>query len=239
MTPMLNVAVMLASVVLAATNPVPDLKTDEIVARMIQMDEGRRATLQSYISTRRYSVDNKRFKKHAEMTVRVNYAFPGTKSYEVISQKGSGIIRKRALQKIIDAEVEASKESNGDRSRIIPENYEFELLGTEVVEGRSCYVLKITPKTENKFLVRGRIWVDAADFAIARMEGSPAKNPSFWTRDVQVEHQYMKHGQVWLPRTNFSRSKIRIFGPTELTIDYFEYQINGVGELPESANASK
>jgi hypothetical protein len=221
----LFIALLTAAFPAVTSRPLP-LTTDQVVSRMLEQDEARRAALQNYVSVRHYALDNKRFHKRAEMTVRVTYTSPGTKSFTVVSEKGSGFIRRKVLQKMIEAEVEAAKEENGDRSRIIPKNYDFELLGTEQEEGRPSYVLQIAPKTANKFLIRGRIWVDAEDFAIIRVEGSPAKNPSFWTSRIQVKHEYEKHAPFWLPRSNFSRSEVRIFGPTELTIDYLEYQIN-------------
>ena len=54
----------------------------------------------------------------------------------------------------------------------------------------------------SKFSIRGRIWVDGEDFAIARIEGQPAKNPSLWIRSVQVEQRYGRAGQFWLPASN-------------------------------------
>ena len=66
----------------------------------------------------------------------------------------------------------------------MPQNYDFRLLGTDETEGRPSYVLEISPKTKNQFMIRGRTWVDAVAFAITRLEGSPAKNPSFWIRSV-------------------------------------------------------
>ncbi len=41
---------------------------------------------------------------------------------------------------------------------------------------------RVEPQTNNKLLFRGRIWVDAEDFAVVRIEAVPAKNPSFWTK---------------------------------------------------------
>ncbi len=130
---------MFISGIIAMIGSLPQIGADEIVARMLQMNAARKAELQSYISVRCYTAGNKLFNKHGEMTVRMKYVRPGAKSYEVISQKGSGMIRKRVLQKVIDAEIEASKEADGERSRIIPDNYTFELLGSEAVEDRSCY----------------------------------------------------------------------------------------------------
>ena len=37
-----------------------------------------------------------------------------------------------------------------------------------------------------------------------RMEGEPAKNPSFWTKDTKIEQVYAKVGNFWLPRSNRS-----------------------------------
>jgi len=84
-------------------------------------------------------------------------------------------------------------------------------------------VLEVSPKTKNKFLIRGRVWVDAEDFAITRIEGSPAKNPSFWVRSVQVLHRYQRAGRFWLPALNQSRAQARIFGTTDVAIEYFDY----------------
>ncbi|HVY91716.1 MAG TPA: hypothetical protein VHA14_03165, partial [Bryobacteraceae bacterium] len=49
----------------------PPLSAPEIVERMVRADDERLAALSGYTGTRRYRFENKRFKKHAEMTVRV------------------------------------------------------------------------------------------------------------------------------------------------------------------------
>ena len=37
-------------------------------------------------------------------------------------------------------------------------------------------MLKVEPRTDGKFLYRGRIWVDGHDFAVVRLEAEPRKN---------------------------------------------------------------
>jgi hypothetical protein len=96
------------------------------------------------------------------------------------------------------------------------------------------YVLIVEPKTKDRFLYRGRIWVDAEDFAVVRLEAEPAKNPSFWTKSNEVEQVYMKVNDFWLPSRNHSVTTIRLGGRAELTIQYNNYQITGadpVGNL--------
>jgi hypothetical protein len=97
------------------------------------------------------------------------------------------------------------------------------------------YVLIVEPKTKDKFLYRGRIWVDAEDFAVVRLEAEPAKNPSFWTKSNEIEQVYMKVNDFWLPASNHSITAIRLGGNAELTIQYNNYQIRGadpIGNLP-------
>ena len=117
-------------------------------------------------------------------------------------------------------EVQRHTALNGD-------NYDFTLIGRESTPLGSMYVLIVEPKTKDKFLYRGRIWVDAEDFAVARLEAEPAKNPSFWTKSNEVEQVYMKVNGFWLPSRNHSVTTIRLGGRAELTIQYNNYQITG------------
>ncbi len=203
--------------------PQPSLTATEIVDRLVRADDERLAALAGYTGTRHYRFQNQSFNKHAEMTVRVVCDAAGAKKFDVVSEDGSGFVRSHIIRKMIDAEQEASEKGEKQQTRIIPANYDFRLLGTDVSGGRSTYVLEISPKTKNKFLIRGRIWVDAEDFAIARIEGQPAKNPSFWIRNVHVAHRYQREGRFWLPVMNESRAEARIFGKTDMTIEYFDY----------------
>ena len=87
-------------------------------------------------------------------------------------------------------------------------------------------MLRVTPKAENKYLIDGKIWVDATDYSIVRIEGRPARNPSFWTRSVHFVHTYQKVGPFWLAASTESVSEIRIFGTAELTIENSGYTLN-------------
>jgi hypothetical protein len=201
----------------------PSLTAPEILERMVQADNARLAALTGYSGVRHYRFENKKSGKTAEMTVRMSCGSDGVKKFEVVSESGSGFVRSHILHKMIEAERESSEKGERQESRIIPSNYEFRLLGMEDSDGRPSYVLDIDPKKPSKFSLRGRIWVDAQDFAIARIEGQPAKNPSFWIRSVKVEQRYGRIGQFWLPAFNHSVAQARIFGSTEVVIEYSGY----------------
>jgi len=61
----------------------------------------------------------------------------------------------------------------------LTDNYNFVLAGYENTPAGGQYVLSLLSKTRNKFLYRGKIWFDAHDFAVVRIEGEPAKNHLF------------------------------------------------------------
>jgi hypothetical protein len=99
------------------------------------------------------------------------------------------------------------------------------LKGQENLNGRPAYILDVEPITPNKFLYRGRIWVDGIDFAVARMEVQPGKNPSFWISRTVIHHMNTNVGGFWLPQLNRSETKVRIGGTAVMTIDYGTYRI--------------
>jgi hypothetical protein len=199
---------------------------DEVAARMMARDNERQASFHGYTGYRRYVLDNQRFHKRAEIVVRITCLKDGSKEFETISETGWGGARKHVFSRLLEAETDAAQPEVRERSRITPENYSFEMAGAENLDGRPVYVMTIAPKTPNKYLMRGRIWVDAEEYAIVRIEGEPAKNPSFWIKSVQFVHNYEKSGSFWLPVSDRSETEARIFGGTQVTIEYFNYNLD-------------
>jgi hypothetical protein len=208
---------------------------DEVVARMIAHDRERQTALHGYTAIRRYVLENRNHHKRAEMLVRIICKEDGSKQFEVVFEDGWVGARKHVFPRLLEAEAEAAQPDLRERSRIIPENYTFEMLGTEDVRGRPAYAIAIEPKTPNKYLTRGRIFVDADEYAIVRVEGKPAKNPSFWVKSVHFVHDYDRSGPFWFPVSDRSVTDVRIFGATEMTIEYFDY---APGTSPLSASGS-
>ncbi|MBZ5594237.1 MAG: hypothetical protein LAP39_18505 [Acidobacteriia bacterium] len=218
-------AIFAIATLLGATD-LPENSLAELTARMAQTDRERQKSLERYTGTQHYVLNNKRFKTHAEMTVRMAYGPRGKKEFQVLSESGSEWVRKYVFRRLMRAEQESAGGSGYTETRIGPENYDFRLIRIEITDGRRFYLLNATPKTKNKYLFRGRVWVDAEDAAVARVEGSPAKNPSLWTASVHFVHQYRKIGPYWLAASNVSQTDVRLFGSTELTVEYSDYVIN-------------
>jgi hypothetical protein len=207
-----------------AADESPSLPTaEEIVARMSFRDLQRQVSIEGYAGMRRYVLDNQHLHKRAEMLVQVQGDPDGTKHFEVVSEEGWKAAHKHVLRKMLQSESETSHPEARVKTRINPENYDFKFAGTEVLDGRTAYVLEVSPKRKEKYLFRGRIWVDAEDYALARAEGQPAKNPSFWTKSTHFVQIYQKSGLFWFPRSTQSVTEAHIFGTTDVNIEYFDY----------------
>jgi hypothetical protein len=208
----------------AAADESPSLPTaTEIVTRMGSRDLQRQVSIEGYAGMRRYVLDNQKLHKRAEMLVQVQGDPDGTKHFEVVSEEGWKAAHKHVLRKMLESESETSRPEMRASTKLNLENYDFEVIGTEMVADRPAYVLETQPKRKEKYLFRGRIWVDAEDYALVRAEGSPAKNPSFWTKSTHFVQIYQKNGPLWFPRSTQSVTEAHIFGTTDVNIEYFDY----------------
>jgi hypothetical protein len=213
------------------------LTTAQVVENLVVMNLRRSQALHSYHGSRTYRVEYRGFPStaKAEMVVDVKYRAPGTKEFTIRSSTGSKWIVDKVFKKLLQAEEDALSADAQRRTALSSDNYDFTMVGYESTSSRPLYVLIVEPRTKNKFLFRGRVWVDAEDFAVVRLEAEPAKSPSFWTKSSQIQQSYLKVSDFWLPERNHSISSIRLGGRAELTIEYQKYQITAsdpVGSVP-------
>ena len=202
---------------------------DLILAKLLENNHLREARLQQYSVPRTYRVQNDKGKVRAETQVVLHYRAPGTKEFKIVSEKGSGLIRSRVFKPLMESEVETAAGRNRHDSSISPNNYTFDLLGEEEVDGHHCFVVKATPKRKDTYLFKGKIWVHATEFAVVQIAGQPAKKLSFWINQVDFVRRNQKIGEFWLPLKDESIMQIKIVGKNILTIDYAHYEIARVG----------
>jgi hypothetical protein len=193
---------------------------DEILDRMKAHDEWQRQYLIQYRAQRKFSATNPRFKKDATLEVRTTFRRPDTHESQVLRAEGSGMIRERVFDKILEAENETKSTVTKRQIDIGPANYSFKYLGREDCDGRGCYRLGITAKRKEKYLIEGQIWVDAEDWGIVRIQGSPTKRPSFWTRKTVIDRRYKRMDGMWLNDRLESISDVLVAGRSSLTIQY-------------------
>jgi hypothetical protein len=221
----------------AARQPQPALTADQIVQKMVLKNLERARALEAYSGTRVYRLEYRGFpsSRSAEITVDVRYRSPATKEFSIRSESGSHFLVEKVFQRMLQSEKEALLDDNQSRVALNNDNYRFSFDGQESLPTGLSYILMVEPRTNNKLLYRGRIWVDAEDFAVVRIDASPAKNPSFWTKETKIEQAYAKVGNFWLPVSNRSTSAIRLGGHAYFTIDYRDYKITAEAPLSTSS----
>ena len=210
------------------------IRAEDVINRMYARDVQRQARSGGYVGTRRYTFENERLHQTAELVAVVHCDPDGTKHFDAVSEAGWGSASKHVLHKMLESESETSSSANRAKSRLTTDNYYFTMVGTEEIKGRLTYVIDVIPKRREKYLMEGRIWVDATDCALVRAEGKPAHSPSFWTHSVHFVHQYQKKGDFWFPVSTDSISEARLFGTTHVNIAYSDY----VANVPDSPSAT-
>ena len=196
---------------------------------MLRHNQARAEGLKHYQSVRHYEVEYKGYaaKLDAKLVVEADYDAATGKTFRILSQSGNGLLIDKVLKRLLESEKDADHDKSS--TALTPENYRFKVAGIEDVAGRPAYILEVEPLVDSKYLYRGKIWVDATDFAVAKIEAAPARNPSFWISSTAINHQYIRTDGFWLPAQNRSETKVRVGGTAVLTIDYGKYQV-----VPES-----
>lgn len=210
------------------------ITVDQVVDNLVRRNQERAQALLHSEGTRVYRLAYRGFPgdRDAEMTVKATYDNPSSKEFKIVSESGSKLIRNRVFKKLLEGEKEAAQPAINARTQLNRDNYNFELLGFEPGNTGGQYVLQVSPKSQSKYVYRGKIWVDGTDFAVTRIEVEPTQNPSFWTRKSEIRHEYKKVGDFWLPARNESVSFIRLGGRATLTIEYQDYRVSAAGTDP-------
>ena len=187
----------------SAANASAPVQAPAIVQRMVEQNALRAQHLKYFTSLRHYHIEFHGLGRSlaADMHAQVTYKAGLGKTFQVIDQSGSHMLLSHVLRKLLETEQDDSRQQNAG---LTPTNYDFVLQNKTTENGRPAYVFTVTPKVKNKLLYRGRIWVDAGDYAVVRVEAQPAENPSFWIKSTDIHHSYVKIGEFWLPQTNNS-----------------------------------
>jgi hypothetical protein len=201
---------------------VPTVET--IIARMAQARAENRAHFRPYIITREYQFFGKeRHKTKSQVIADITFVPPDFKKYATQQSDGSGL-GERIVRRMLESEAALAKDSSSsDLSR---DNYDFRFIREEGVSGQRCYVLELLPRRKDKNLLRGNIWVDANTHLLHRAEGEPARNPSWWLRDVRIVLLYAGVGGMWLQTASEVTANVRILGQSTIVSHDVKYNVS-------------
>ena len=197
-----------SSQVTSSTAEIPDVNL--ILQRMEDIMHRDPAQSLPYEVTREYKVFRGYDKQPtSDVMVQIDFVPPDVKTYKIIQARGNSS-GERMVRELLDRETESAKKNR--TSEIGRANYDFVLLRRQNFGVIPEYVMGIFPKRKDKYLLRGQIWVDASTFRIRRIEGVPARSPSFWLKDIHVTLQFAQLGGMWVPVTFDGIAKVRFLG---------------------------
>jgi hypothetical protein len=186
----------------------PDL--DLILQHLEEVQHQDPAQSRPYEVTREYKVFRGYDKQPtSEVMAQINFAPLDMKTYKITQARGNSRGEK-IVRELLDRETESAKKRRG--SEISRTNYDFVFLRQEDFGVTPEYVLRIVPKRKDKYLLRGQIWVDASTFHVRRIEGVPAKSPSFWIKDIHITLQYAELNSMWIPLSFDAIATVRLLG---------------------------
>ncbi|MGA2538556.1 MAG: hypothetical protein ABSF53_21285 [Terracidiphilus sp.] len=183
----------------------------------------------AYTVTEHYAVFRNGDETHtvAEMVVKTNYRRESGKSYTILSESGSTVIRRLVLDAILDREKQINEPGVREHAWITSSNYEMKLKpgGTQRVDGRDCFDISINPRQKAPNLVIGEIWVDARDGSLVLLKGTASKSVSAFAAPAEMMRQYATVDGFSMATHVRAVSKSFLFGTATVTIDYTDYQI--------------
>jgi len=182
---------------------------NSIIQRMEEAQLQNRTHVRPYSVTRDYILygsDPDHIKGH--IVAQVNFLPPNRKSYEI--EQSTGGFQEKVVRRVLEHEVEVTRDPQD--TWLISRNYDFQLLGEQLLNGRRCYLLQSHPKRSDKNLMKANVWVDAESYRILRIDGEPNKSPSFWVKDVHIILDFGDVSGMWLQTHTQAVARVRFAG---------------------------
>lgn len=158
--------------------------------------------------------------------VRTFTANPRSLQYSTVKFEGDGFVKTTVITKVLQSEVEHVQKDDAARTAITEANYKFSYKGTEMVNGRLTHVYQIKPRKKRPGLVKGKIYVDAYTASLRRMEGTLAKSPSFFVKNVEFVQDFDDVDGFTVPTTLRSIAKARIIGKAIVNVVHKAYTVS-------------
>jgi hypothetical protein len=130
------------------------------------------------------------------------------KVFTVLESRGSDFMRTRIINRMMAGEVEIARRRSHTRTAITSENYRF----SAVQQDGDAYVIEAEPRRRDELLFKGRVWITKDGFHLKRIEGEPARNPSFWTKRIRFVSEFTPVNGVWMQVRTVATVTMRMLG---------------------------
>jgi hypothetical protein len=190
--------------------------------------------LRTYRAVRHLEAHNPKFNMHGSMQALTELSEDGRFTFEILREEGSEYIRRKVLRSLLENEQKLFATSNPAKSALTPANYE--LAAGDLAEAGLVKLLA-KPRRREVALFDGALFVTQDEADLVRIEGRLAKNPSFWTKRVDLVRHYERIGGLRVPVRLETTAQIRLAGTSTMTVLYDYAMVNGVPISSASAAA--
>lgn len=197
--------------------------SEQILARVEKENERRHVLLKEYSGSRQYTLQCLRFGKQAAVGVLMNYRDTVGEHYIVLTRSGSEKLN-GVIDRVLASEQGSTLPAENGRHQISNANYRARVVRSEIAAGRMCYVLELAPKMKSRYLIVGKAWVDAASYAVVRIDGQFAASISLMVGTPHITEDFIEVNGFRLPGHVRSVSSSFLLGPSELDIQFSNYQ---------------
>jgi hypothetical protein len=204
-----------------ATGAPPKLAAGEILGRMERRFETQMHALASYQARRSYSVEHGMLSQPGTLLVEEQYCAPGERTFRVLDRGGPSVVQEKVFSRLLEVEQATAAETVRQELDLNRRNYRFTYERYDPAAG--AYVFAAEPRGSNPYRLRGRVWINAQDFAVQRIEGEPVKRHSVFVRQTHFVHEFARFGEFWFPVRHRSETDLALFGRAVLRINYFDY----------------
>ncbi len=207
--------------------PTPETPAQAIVRRIDAAVYARESDVAGYSVQEHYAIyRNGEANPSAEQTIRTVFRVGAGKDFTAISQSGSGLLRSAVIDKVLAGEKEMSQADTRDGVLVDSANYEITPEPVQAqMNGRQCVIVDLKPRRKSSHLFNGKAWVDAEDFMVVHLEGSPSQSVSFLAGETTVSRDYSRVEGFPMAFHAEAHSHSFLLGDTVLKIDYSGYQI--------------
>jgi hypothetical protein len=223
-----------ACAALAGSGLKPIGRSERSLSRADQIIAGLEATSASQFRRIRSFTTNETFtvahdgQTSAQVVAALDFTAPDVKVFTVLESRGSDFIRTRVIDRMMAGEIEAARVKSRTRAAITSDNYEF----GSVSDDGDAFVVEAVPRRRDALLFKGRVWITKNGFHLKRVEGEPAKNPSFWTSRIHFVSDFQPVDGVWVQVRAQALVTIRWLGEYSLRSEYGPYRMSLAADVP-------
>lgn len=95
----------------------------------------------------------------------------------------------------------------------------------QVIDGRDCIAISITPRRNAPTMIAGTLWVNASSHSLVKVEGVASKIPSVFAGATKMMGRYDNMQGYAMAVYARAESSSALFGRTVIVIDYNDYQL--------------